>query len=162
LIYISTKQLCRAFQITARQIQWWCDEGLVSCETAGHARRFDLYATFRALVIRDMRRKGASLKCCRAVLRALKTSVPEHGPKPALCLDIAKTKTYLLDPAALVGFIGKYPGSLAVVAIDRLEAEALQVFLANDRPRRSVMDSVTFLPGEPIAPFQGGSLGTAC
>jgi DNA-binding transcriptional MerR regulator len=57
--------------ITARQLQWWDERGLVKAEHAGHQRRYSMNRLTEVAVICELRRKGFSLQSVRKVMRFL-------------------------------------------------------------------------------------------
>jgi DNA-binding transcriptional MerR regulator len=57
--------------ITARQLQWWDERGLVVPRKEGHRRLYSLADVAEITVICDLRRRGFSLQRVRAVVRFL-------------------------------------------------------------------------------------------
>src|ERR1700745_2204752 len=57
--------------ISARQLQWWDERGVVRAEREGHRRLYSLNQLTEILVIRHIRRKGFSLQGVRKVVRFL-------------------------------------------------------------------------------------------
>src|SRR5512140_1042029 len=57
--------------ITARQLQWWDERGLVVPRKQGHRRLYSLDDVAEIAVICDLRRRGFSLQRVRAVVRFL-------------------------------------------------------------------------------------------
>jgi DNA-binding transcriptional MerR regulator len=57
--------------ITARQLQWWDERGLVVPDKQGHRRWYSLDDVAEIAVICDLRRRGFSLQRVRAVVRFL-------------------------------------------------------------------------------------------
>jgi DNA-binding transcriptional MerR regulator len=57
--------------ITARQLQWWDERGLVVPNKQGHRRWYSLDDVAEMAVICDLRRRGFSLQRVRAVVRFL-------------------------------------------------------------------------------------------
>jgi DNA-binding transcriptional MerR regulator len=57
--------------ITARQLQWWDESGIVVPERAGHSRLYSLDDIAELAVIAELRRKGFSLQRVRKVMRFL-------------------------------------------------------------------------------------------
>src|ERR1700682_5677560 len=57
--------------ITARQLQWWDERGLVKPEREGHRRLYSMNHLTEVAVICELRRKGFSLQGVRKVLRFL-------------------------------------------------------------------------------------------
>ena len=57
--------------ITARQLQWWDERGVVRPERQGHRRLYSMNHLTEVAVICELRRKGFSLQGVRKVLRFL-------------------------------------------------------------------------------------------
>ena len=57
--------------ITARQLQWWDERGVVRPERAGHRRLYSIQHLTEVAVICELRRKGFSLQGVRKVMRFL-------------------------------------------------------------------------------------------
>ena len=57
--------------VTARQLQWWDERGVVKPERQGHRRLYSLQNVMEMAVICQLRRKGFSLQGVRKVMRFL-------------------------------------------------------------------------------------------
>jgi len=57
--------------ITARQLQWWDERGVVRPRREGHHRIYSLNQLTEVAVICELRRKGFSLQAVRKVMRFL-------------------------------------------------------------------------------------------
>src|SRR6516165_1850323 len=57
--------------ITARQLQWWDERGVVKPEREGHRRLYSMHQVTEIAVICELRRKGFSLQGVRKVMRFL-------------------------------------------------------------------------------------------
>ena len=57
--------------ITARQLQWWDERGVVKPERQGHRRLYSMQNPTEIAVICELRRKGFSLQGVRKVMRFL-------------------------------------------------------------------------------------------
>ncbi|MBZ5683143.1 MAG: MerR family transcriptional regulator [Acidobacteriia bacterium] len=57
--------------ITARQLQWWDERGVVRPEREGHRRLYSMNHLTEVAVICELRRKGFSLQGVRKVMRFL-------------------------------------------------------------------------------------------
>jgi DNA-binding transcriptional MerR regulator len=57
--------------ITARQLQWWDERGVVKPEHQGHRRLYSMQNLTEVAVICELRRKGISLQGVRKVMRFL-------------------------------------------------------------------------------------------
>jgi DNA-binding transcriptional MerR regulator len=57
--------------VTARQLQWWDERGVVKPEREGHRRLYSMQNVMAMAVICGLRRKGFSLQGVRKVMRFL-------------------------------------------------------------------------------------------
>jgi DNA-binding transcriptional MerR regulator len=57
--------------ITARQLQWWDERGVVKPRREGHRRLYSMQNLTEVVVICELRRKGFSLQGVRKVMRFL-------------------------------------------------------------------------------------------
>lgn len=57
--------------VTARQLQWWDERGVVKPERIGHRRLYSMQNVMEMAVICELRRKGFSLQGVRKVMRFL-------------------------------------------------------------------------------------------
>jgi DNA-binding transcriptional MerR regulator len=61
--------------ITARQLQWWDERGVVKPQCEGHRRLYSMQNLTEIAVICELRRKGFSLQGVRKVMRFLDREV---------------------------------------------------------------------------------------
>jgi DNA-binding transcriptional MerR regulator len=57
--------------VSARQLQWWDERGVVKPDRVGHRRLYSLQQVMEMAVICELRRKGFSLQGVRKVMRFL-------------------------------------------------------------------------------------------
>jgi DNA-binding transcriptional MerR regulator len=67
----STRDVIRLTGITARQLQWWDERGIVVPARQGHRRNYSFEDLTEVAVICELRRKGFSLQRMRKVVRFL-------------------------------------------------------------------------------------------
>jgi DNA-binding transcriptional MerR regulator len=67
----SSQEVIALTGITARQLQWWDECGVVKPERAGHRRLYSMQNLSEMAVIFQLRRKGFSLQGVRKVMRFL-------------------------------------------------------------------------------------------
>ena len=67
----TSNQVIALTGITARQLQWWDERGLVVPRKEGHRRLYSLDDVAEMAVICDLRRRGFSLQRVRKVVRFL-------------------------------------------------------------------------------------------
>jgi len=67
----TSREVVALIGITARQLQWWDERGVVRSEREGHRRRYSMNQLTEIAVICQLRRKGFSLQGVRKVVRFL-------------------------------------------------------------------------------------------
>lgn len=80
--------------ITARQLQWWDERGVVKPEREGHRRLYSIQHLTEVAVICELRRKGFSLQGVRKVMRFLER---EFGKVLSQIVDRASELHLLTD-----------------------------------------------------------------
>jgi DNA-binding transcriptional MerR regulator len=67
----SSRDVMALTGITARQLQWWDERGIVKPQRVGHRRVYSMQNIMEMAVISELRRKGFSLQGVRKVMRFL-------------------------------------------------------------------------------------------
>jgi DNA-binding transcriptional MerR regulator len=67
----SSRDVIALTGVTARQLQWWDERGVVKPERAGHRRLYSMQKLTEITVICQLRRKGFPLQGVRKVIRFL-------------------------------------------------------------------------------------------
>src|SRR5579871_3055689 len=67
----TSREVIALTEITARQLQWWDERGVVKAERDGHRRLYSLNQLTDIAVICELRKKGFSLQGVRRVMRFL-------------------------------------------------------------------------------------------
>jgi DNA-binding transcriptional MerR regulator len=67
----SSQEVIALTGITARQLQWWDERGVVKPERVGHRRQYSMQNLTEIAVISELRRKGFTLQGVRKVMRFL-------------------------------------------------------------------------------------------
>jgi DNA-binding transcriptional MerR regulator len=67
----SSQEVIALTGVTARQLQWWDERGVVKPEREGHRRLYSMQNVMAMAVICELRRKGFSLRGVRKVMRFL-------------------------------------------------------------------------------------------
>ena len=67
----TSQQVIHSTGITARQLQWWDERGVVKPQREGHRRLYSMHQLSEIAVICQLRRKGFSLQSVRRVMRFL-------------------------------------------------------------------------------------------
>jgi DNA-binding transcriptional MerR regulator len=69
--FFTSRDVIALTGITARQLQWWDERGVVKPEREGHRRLYSMTRLTEVAVILELRRKGFSLQGVRKVMRFL-------------------------------------------------------------------------------------------
>jgi DNA-binding transcriptional MerR regulator len=69
--HFTSREVISLTGITARQLQWWDERGVVRPERKGHRRLYSMNQLTEIAVICQLRRKGFSLQGVRKVVRFL-------------------------------------------------------------------------------------------
>jgi DNA-binding transcriptional MerR regulator len=67
----SSQEVLALTGVTARQLQWWDERGVVKPQRQGHRRLYSMQNVMEMAVICELRRKGFSLQGVRKVMRFL-------------------------------------------------------------------------------------------
>jgi DNA-binding transcriptional MerR regulator len=67
----TSREVVELTGISARQLQWWDERGVVRAERQGHRRLYSMKHLTEVAVICELRRKGFSLQGVRKVVRLL-------------------------------------------------------------------------------------------
>ena len=67
----SSQEVIALTGVTARQLQWWDERGVVKPQRSGHRRVYSMRTLAEMAVICELRRKGFSLQGVRKVMRFL-------------------------------------------------------------------------------------------
>jgi DNA-binding transcriptional MerR regulator len=67
----SSQEVIALTGVTARQLQWWDERGVVKPDREGHRRLYSMQNVMAMAVICELRRKGFSLQGVRKVMRFL-------------------------------------------------------------------------------------------
>jgi DNA-binding transcriptional MerR regulator len=69
----SSQEVIALTGVTARQLQWWDERGVVKPEREGHRRLYSMQNVMEMAVICELRGKGFSLQGVRKVMRFLQS-----------------------------------------------------------------------------------------
>jgi DNA-binding transcriptional MerR regulator len=67
----SSQEVIALTSVTARQLQWWDERGVVKPQRVGHRRLYSMQNLTEMAVISELRRKGFPLQRVRKVMRFL-------------------------------------------------------------------------------------------
>jgi DNA-binding transcriptional MerR regulator len=111
VLFTSAEVMART-GITARQLQWWDEQGIVAPSRQGHRRLYSLDDLAEVAVICDLRRRGFSLQRVRQVMRLLQ----KEFKKRLVDTVSAQSELHLLTDGARI-----YVKNSAEQVIDILE-----------------------------------------
>ena len=94
----TSRDIIRLTGITARQLQWWDERGLVVPGREGHRRIYSFEDLTEVAVICELRRKGFSLQRMRQVVRFLQK---EFSKRLAETVSVTSNCHLLTDGRAL-------------------------------------------------------------
>jgi DNA-binding transcriptional MerR regulator len=77
----TSREIIRLTGITARQLQWWDERGLVVPAREGHRRVYTFEDLTEVAVICELRRKGFSLQRMRQVVRFFQQAPGRDGQR---------------------------------------------------------------------------------
>ena len=66
--FFATHELMKLCRVSARQLQWWDEEGVVMPKQEGHKRLYSPEQVRRVYIVSELRRKGLSLQQIRKIL----------------------------------------------------------------------------------------------
>jgi len=155
----SSEEVAELSGVTARQLQWWDEKGVVSPQHHGHRRRYRLEELLEVSVISELRLKGFSLQKIRKVLRFLQR---ELGRRLADLLK-ASSEYHLLTDGRNIFLEDNHKKIIDLLKnsrqpiisvcltdqVRRLEAEAKQSEMFRKRVGRETVDAAR--PGRRIA-----------
>lgn len=67
----STSDLCRIALVTARQLQWWDEQGILIPEQESGKRLYSPHLAMCAMLYRELEERGLKLQAFRRVIRAI-------------------------------------------------------------------------------------------
>jgi len=110
---MTTTELCQRTRITHREIQWWCDRGIIRCRRTDRGYRdFDETQILTVAIVAQLRRKGVTLQRIRQLRIA----------KPAgeyLVLNGGAALVWCSEQE-LIPCVAACPGACLVVSVEDL------------------------------------------
>ncbi len=85
---MTPSELCQRARITPREIQWWCQKGVVTSNLDGRGfRDFDRSQALTAAIVAELRYKGVSLRRIRGlgIIKPLGEYLVVHGKMAVWC-----------------------------------------------------------------------------
>jgi DNA-binding transcriptional MerR regulator len=147
----SSEEVAELSGVTARQLQWWDEKGVVSPQHHGHRRRYRLEELLEVSVISELRLKGFSLQKIRKVLRFLQR---ELGRRLADVLKVSSEYHLLTDGKniflednhkKIIDLLKNSRQPIISVCLTdqvrRLEAEAKASAMFRKRPAREAVEA---------------------
>ena len=112
----TSRDILRLTGITARQLQWWDERGLVVPSREGHRRVYSFEDLTEVAVICELRRKGFSLQRMRKVVRFLQKEFSKR---------LAETVSVLRRPCQIQSAADPNPRTLSFHLPSRSDPETL-------------------------------------
>ncbi len=144
----TSHDVIRLTGITARQLQWWDERGIVVPARAGHRRIYSFEDLTEVAVICELRRKGFSLQRMRKVVRFLQR---EFGQRLAKTVT-ADTSYHLLtdgrslyletSPEVIVDILKNSRQPMLAVCLSDTVRQVKAVISGRKRPGRSAPEKV--------------------
>jgi DNA-binding transcriptional MerR regulator len=130
----TSNEVASLADVTARQLQWWDERGLVAPYKEGHKRLYKPSEAIQIMVMSELRRKGVSLNEIRQVLPSIKREIDKRsrirGENESELYLVTDMKSVHLEHRveALIEFYKKAPRPLLLVCVSdqrkRLESVA--------------------------------------
>ncbi len=108
---MNTKELCRHIGVTLRQVQWWCETGVLRCGYVGHFREFDEEQVAAAALVKELRRKGLPLQRVRKIMA---------GKPKGDFLVITRRSRLWCGREELIATVARAPGPCSVISLEDL------------------------------------------
>jgi hypothetical protein len=116
---MTTKELCQCGGMTPREVQWWCEHGILKhsyTDTGYYRRHFDETQALVALIVATLRRKGMRLRQVRKLrLHKLQLVTGNY-------LVTEGSRAVWCDEDAVIGTVLACPAGCYVVSVKDLRA----------------------------------------
>ncbi len=144
----SSRDVIRLTGITARQLQWWDERGLVVPVREGHRRVYSFEDLTEVAVICELRRKGFSLQRMRQVVRFLQKEFSKR-----LAETVSGTSNYHLltdgralyletSPQQIVEILKNSRQPMFAICLSDTVRQVRAVVSGRKRPGRSAPEKV--------------------
>ena len=121
VVYYTSKQVLRLVPVSARQLQWWDEQGVVKPRQEGHRRLYTFEDLFRVALISELRARHFTLGQVRAILRSLKAQRFKVPADNCRWLLANEERVLLLgQPADVMAFLEQNRPTFALVPLDSI------------------------------------------
>jgi|SRR5581483_10204777 len=134
--------------ITARQLQWWDERGIVTPLRRGHRRVYSFEDLTEVAVICELRRKGFSLQRVRRVVRLLQKEFSKRlaetvsGSSKYHLLTDGRTLYLETSPQHIVDILKNSRQPMFAVCLSDTVRQVKAIVSGRKRPGRSVPQAV--------------------
>jgi DNA-binding transcriptional MerR regulator len=144
----TTQDVIRLTGITARQLQWWDERGLVVPARDGHRRVYSFEDLTEIAVICELRRKGFSLQRMRKVVRFLQKEFSKRlaetvgGPSTYHLLTDGRSLYLETSPQQIVDILKNSRQPMFAICLSDTVREVRAVISGRKRPGRCAPERV--------------------
>jgi DNA-binding transcriptional MerR regulator len=144
----STQEVIRLTGITARQLQWWDERGIVVPGRKGHRRTYSFEDLTEVAVICELRRKGFSLQRMRKVVRFLQKEFSKRlaetvsGSSSYHLLTDGRTLYLETSPQQIVDILKNSRQPMFAICLSDTVRRVKAVVSGRKRPGRSTSEKV--------------------
>jgi DNA-binding transcriptional MerR regulator len=144
----TSQDIVRLTGITARQLQWWDERGLVVPARQGHRRVYSFEDLTEVAVICELRRKGFSLQRMRKVVRFLQKEFSKRlaetvsGSSSYHLLTDGRTLYLETSPQQIVDILKNSRQPMFAICLSDTVREVKAIVSGRKRPGRCAPDKV--------------------
>jgi DNA-binding transcriptional MerR regulator len=144
----STSDVIRLTGITARQLQWWDERGIVVPARQGHRRTYSFEDLTEVAVICELRGKGFSLQRMRKVVRFLQKEFSKRlaetvgGSSSYHLLTDGRTLYLETSPQQIVDILKNSRQPMFAICLSDTVRQVRAVISGRKRPGRSASTNV--------------------
>jgi DNA-binding transcriptional MerR regulator len=115
--------VCRIARVSARQLQWWDEQNIVSPVQRGHRRLYLPEDVIGVIVIAGLRRKGLTLQRIRPLLRLVRREIQRHleellnGGCRLYLLTDGRTSHFEDQPARIIELLKSFRTPAVLVSL---------------------------------------------
>jgi DNA-binding transcriptional MerR regulator len=144
----TSQDVVRLTGITARQLQWWDERGLVVPARQGHRRLYSFEDLTEVAVICELRRKGFSLQRMRKVVRFLQKEFSKrlaetvNGTSNFHLLTDGRSLYLETSPQQIVDILKNSRQPMFAICLSDTVREVKAIVSGRKRPRRCAPEKV--------------------
>jgi DNA-binding transcriptional MerR regulator len=116
-----TRDICRAFDVSPRMVQWWDERKVICPEHRAHTRVYPLDLTLIAGIVAELRQRAISLQQIRKRLGSIEHVIYHGFPVFPAWLIFSETRVnFLDDPGEVCAKLAEARRPAALVSLDRI------------------------------------------